>query len=331
MLPSPDVLSTSLHFSPEELTLFGGSNLYGATNDRRSAWQSEWEVCQHVIQAVNPEWGTQLTWSKYLTAATYISSRAFPSTLLSPNPSLKPSPTSHPVLLPGIDSLNHARAHPVSWVVNKPVSSSSSSHEIQDQDLLISLVLHQPTEGGSELFNNYGPKPNSELILGYGFSLPNNPDDTIVLKIGGYPPSHPNANRKWEVGRDASGIKEVWRAILEAVTTGGSEEDEDQECDSDDQDVHDPRDQLYATKLLSGMADGLLNRLPSEMVEQSSQAVQPGVQEMFQHYITGGFHQYLNRSNIDGPDFTQVRKIFWELSFNSRRCKKYDWSNLSRS
>ena len=53
----------------------------------------------------------------YLTAATHLSSRAFPSTLLSDTPSLVSTPTSYPVLLPGVDALNHARAQPVSWAV----------------------------------------------------------------------------------------------------------------------------------------------------------------------------------------------------------------------
>ena len=49
----------------------------------------------------------------------------------------------------------------------------------------LALVLHTPTSRGHELLNNYGPKPNAELILGYGFALPHNPDDTIVLRLGG--------------------------------------------------------------------------------------------------------------------------------------------------
>ncbi len=283
-LPLPGKLRTPLHFTSGELDLFKGSNLYGAAIDRRTTWQSEWETCLRVIEATNKGWGAQFSWDLYLTAATYLSSRAFPSTLLSPNPSLEPTPSSYPVLLPGIDALNHARAHPVSWVVDRPTSPSRrSSADDEGPDLLISLILRQPTEKGSELFNNYGPKPNSEFILGYGFSLPNNPDDTIVLKIGGYPPSHPYANRKWEVGRNARGIEPVWQAVIEAVTggEGGNEgsDDEDEGCD--------PRDQLYAANLLMSMADGLLKRLPSGKVVGTHASIRPEVAEMLDHYIEG--------------------------------------------
>lgn len=292
-LPSPDKLRTSLHFSSDELALFNGSNLYGATNDRREAWRDEWKACQHIIETIDKDWGAQFSWDRYLTSATYLSSRAFPSTLLSPIPSLNPTPSSHPVLLPGIDALNHARAHPVTWAVNKKTSPSlqSPGPSTNDDDLLICLVLHQGSENGSELFNNYGPKPNSELILGYGFSLPDNPDDTIVLKIGGFPPSHPNANKHWEVGREARGIDLVWKAILEAVTMSDDGEGDHDENDDGDE-GYDPRDQLYAAGILKGMADGLLKRLPSGNIEISQEVIRPEVVEMFQHYIEGGYFEF---------------------------------------
>lgn len=193
------------------------------------------------------------------------------------------------MLLPGVDALNHARAHPVSWVVNKRLPSPSQlSPQLDDADLLISLVLHQPVEYGSELFNNYGPKPNAELILGYGFSLPDNPDDTIVLKIGGYPPSHPNANRKWEVGRNARGIEFVWEAVLEAVTRAG-EDEEDQSDNNNGVEGYDPRDRLYAAGILRGMADGLFKRLPLRTLEDTKATIRPEVVEMLRHYIEGQF------------------------------------------
>jgi hypothetical protein len=37
---------------------------------------------------------------------------------------------------------------------------------------------------GNEVFNNYGAKPNDELLLGYGFILPDNPEDFVSLKMG---------------------------------------------------------------------------------------------------------------------------------------------------
>jgi hypothetical protein len=84
----------------------------------------------------------------YLTASTYLSSRAFPSTLLSAHPTLVAASTSHPVLLPGIDALNHKRGQAVSWIVD---GAGENWH-----DMSISLVVHVSTPEGEEVFNNYG-------------------------------------------------------------------------------------------------------------------------------------------------------------------------------
>ena len=109
ILPTTDKLRTSLHFTPQELELFRGTNLYGATLDRQKAWEQEWEVCRSRIAVTNSYIAHRFTWELYLTASTHLSSRAFPSTLLSDHPTLVSTPGSYPILLPGVDSLNHAR------------------------------------------------------------------------------------------------------------------------------------------------------------------------------------------------------------------------------
>ena len=135
----------------------------------------------------------------YRAAATYLSSRAFPSTLLSATPSLIASPSSYQVLLPGVDSLNHKRGHPAIWKVSKNDKFASTSEvDKVDDHLSIELSSEVAYQQGDELFNNYGPKPNSSLILGYGFALPDNPDDTILLKIG--------SSSNYQVGSSTSGF-----------------------------------------------------------------------------------------------------------------------------
>jgi len=146
---------------------------------------------------------------RFLTTATYLSSRGFSSTLLSPSSSLVQQPDSYPVLIPGIDALNHARAQPVSWVVTCPrtvTSSSSPPSTVNASQPGISFVTHNASKVGAEIFNNYGAKPNSELLLGYGFTLPANPDDTIVLKIGGLGGSSGTTAQQHEVARSATAV-----------------------------------------------------------------------------------------------------------------------------
>ncbi|KAJ7930101.1 SET domain protein [Mycena leptocephala] len=245
-LPSRDKLRTPLHFTAAELDRLKGSNLYGATIDRDREWRTEWTECQEVIGKVNGEWGDQFTWELYLTAATHLSSRAFSSTLISQNLSLTSPSVPEPILLPGVDSLNHARAEPVSWV-----QSYLGSGPIPDAGSCISLTLHNPAAAGAELFNNYGPKPNSELILGYGFSLPNVSHSTTsgtsesgrhhCPEIGGM------AGGKWEVGRDARGADGVWDSVLAALQEG-------------DEPTYD--DHLDTSDALADMVQALLDKLP---------------------------------------------------------------------
>ena len=304
ILPSADKLRTPLHFTHDELEAFRGSNLYGATHDRQREWQEECNQCREAFAAVNPTWANEFTWcvvggsfanvieldvcfgrERYLTAATYLSSRAFPSTLLSPEPSLIPTVSSHPVLLPGVDSLNHARAHPVSWVVSDTPTPNSTTRRVRlwrnvsvvmlnltrsEHTQAISLVLRTSTPSGQELFNNYGPKPNAELILGYGFSLPHNPDDTIVLKIGGGNPAG-GSQPKFEVGRNARGAEPVWNAVLAAIC--GDPEEKTVE------------DELDAAEMLAEMAENLRNRLPQP--KQAGHDVRPEVATMLEHYLEG--------------------------------------------
>ena len=61
-LPSPDKLRTGLHFTDDELDALKGTNLHGATIDRRRDWEVEWEGCHADVSGVNEEWGRALTW-----------------------------------------------------------------------------------------------------------------------------------------------------------------------------------------------------------------------------------------------------------------------------
>lgn len=203
---------------------------------------------------------------QYLTAATYVSSRAFPSTLLSPTPSLQPNMSSHPILLPGIDALNHARAHPVSWVVTYPPDIPPTATRAEPA---ISLVLHNSAAAGQELFNNYGAKPNAELILGYGFALPQNPDDTIVLKIGGG-----GTSAGLEVGRGARGAEAVWTEVL-GVVEGVEGAQEALQA------------RLDVAEMLAGMIGDLIRRLPPPVVGDERLLYRPEVLLMFEYYLEG--------------------------------------------
>ncbi|KAF9528010.1 SET domain-containing protein [Crepidotus variabilis] len=268
-LPSSEQLCTPLHFTASELDLFKGSNIFGATEDRRRDWKDEWNFCRSAISVVNPDVAAKYTWDHYLTAATYISSRAFPSSILSSTPTLVHDPSTYPVLIPAVDSLNHASRQPVSWLVTTDLASvNPQTQSLQEhRPRKIVLVHHPAVSQGQELFNNYGPKPNAELILGYGFSFENNPDDTIVLKLGGI------QGQKWEVGRNSNNAEGLWKEILatfvESEGAGPTYEDI-----------------LDASGQLREMVEILLQRLPPIEVPNTPR-IRSEVLAMRSHYLEG--------------------------------------------
>ena len=92
-------------------------------------------------------------------------------------------------MLPVLDLLNHAPRTPIAWIRNS--EGVSFIHEGKEA-----------LQTGEEVNNNYGPKSNEELLMGFGFTLPTNADDTYTLAIRPIvaPPSpiqdEPRANTK---------------------------------------------------------------------------------------------------------------------------------------
>ncbi|KAL8725370.1 MAG: hypothetical protein Q9166_007386 [cf. Caloplaca sp. 2 TL-2023] len=69
----------------------------------------------------------------------------------------------------GLDLLNHNPAARVTWQWTDSVCAITSNEELS---------------AGTEIFNNYAPKSNEELIMGYGFSLFKNVSDHCNLALG---------------------------------------------------------------------------------------------------------------------------------------------------
>ncbi|KAK9448323.1 uncharacterized protein V1518DRAFT_312045 [Limtongia smithiae] len=159
----PTSFDTPLYFTDAELALLAGTNIYGDVDLRRAAWEEEWKNAVSFVpnSAMIP--AKLYTWELYLWACTVLSSRSFPSKLV-----LKTEGLSYPVLVPLVDSLNHRPLTPVYW---------------GDLDNTFSIYAAQTIEAGHEVFNNYGPKGNEELLMGYGFCLEDNKFDVVSLKI----------------------------------------------------------------------------------------------------------------------------------------------------
>ncbi|KAJ4459863.1 putative histone-lysine N-methyltransferase SETD3 [Paratrimastix pyriformis] len=72
-------------------------------------------------------------------------------------------------LCPLIDVFNHKRATRITWV------ATGSGFRFETNAAI---------PAGAEVCNNYASKSNEEFLLGYGFCLPGNPDDTFSIKLG---------------------------------------------------------------------------------------------------------------------------------------------------
>ena len=166
----------SFHYSKDSTlgTPSGRVGNYGTGNGRRRCvCLAELEVLRSIGELSALFRGARLTYHRdaYLLANTYISSRAFPSTLLDPSSSrINPShhlsegkaqpeevpanevtPTSYPVLIPGLDTLNHRRNQAVTWV------SVASPESDTDTKRTVGLVLRADVPANEQVFNNYGP------------------------------------------------------------------------------------------------------------------------------------------------------------------------------
>jgi hypothetical protein len=73
-----------------------------------------------------------------------------------------------PVLFPVIDIPNHSNDARVDWAFDPG---------------RFSITINDGIPASGEVFNNYGPKSNDELLLGYGFCTASNPNDKVLLTL----------------------------------------------------------------------------------------------------------------------------------------------------
>ncbi|EST06397.1 hypothetical protein PSEUBRA_004293 [Kalmanozyma brasiliensis GHG001] len=190
----PRVIETPLHFSPAELALLANTPLVGSTERRLRETIVDYTRTRTLL--LGALHGSSHAFVTYLTAIltpiideqddpliaythlpglelwrwaeSAFTSRTFP-------PRLIDLPSEAPILIPGYDTFNHARAHPVTW-------SSANGN--------VCMTLNHPVPGGAQVFNNYGGKSNEEFLSSYGFTLPTISEDTLALKLAGEGKTH---------------------------------------------------------------------------------------------------------------------------------------------
>jgi hypothetical protein len=183
------------------------------------------------------------------------------------------------------DDSADSRGQPITWLTSSDPRT-------------ISLVAPSPIESGVQVYNNYGPKPNEELLLGYGFVLNPNPDDVLPLRLGGIG-SNVSANKKarltskgldagkrWIIKRDG----EIPRDLMEVLRiVMGDEHHHDHEDDEEDEEEHGHWEQEMELEqdvlgALGQMLDDKLAKLESGTPEVEAR---DDVRDMCEVYRTG--------------------------------------------
>lgn len=103
----------------------------------------------------------------YLWSTTIFTSRAFPHRIIDPS-----AKDGQAMFVPLIDLLNHKNSTLINW-----------SYDQAENDGYFTMHNLDQIEAGGEVFNNYGAKGNEELLMGYGFVIENNANDSVALRV----------------------------------------------------------------------------------------------------------------------------------------------------
>lgn len=183
-LPQPDALSSWIlpPFWPEtDACLLQGTNTGIAAEETHDAVRAEYKQARRVLKSTNVENWRDYTSSLHTWAFSMFASRSFRPSLVVPpalwDAAVAASSVPHQValddfsvLLPVFDIINHSMQAQVRWLpVGHESESSSNGPTSPPACRFQTFDTYHP---GQQIFNSYGSKTNSELLLSYGFVLP---------------------------------------------------------------------------------------------------------------------------------------------------------------
>ncbi|GAB7363780.1 hypothetical protein MBLNU230_g4348t1 [Neophaeotheca triangularis] len=156
---------------------------------RNAIYREYYEAGISVLQSAGID-TAPYTWDLFRWAVTMFTSRSFSSRALRPDSKywaayktgnagrreavlldfshVPADDLDFPVLFPVLDVPNHRNNAHVDWSFDPG---------------RFSLSTNQSLEPGNEVYNNYGAKGNDEFLLGYGFCIPDNRNDRILLTL----------------------------------------------------------------------------------------------------------------------------------------------------
>eukprot|EP00698_Gefionella_okellyi_P015406 TRINITY_DN4348_c1_g1_i2.p1 TRINITY_DN4348_c1_g1~~TRINITY_DN4348_c1_g1_i2.p1 ORF type:complete len:823 (-),score=165.16 TRINITY_DN4348_c1_g1_i2:255-2723(-) len=181
-----------LWWSTEDLAEIEGTNAWYSIRTMCTQLHAEYDAVLPAVIAANPRLfpAEAFSFEKFLWAHSAFLSRSFPSRLvtsqhrciITPNrdqtlSDVEPTPPQQEssdelgaCLLPLFDMLNHHHHAPVTW-------------HSDTQQGWVRIRTETALNAGAEMVNCYGPRSNEELLVCYGFCLPENPYDEVVIQV----------------------------------------------------------------------------------------------------------------------------------------------------
>ncbi|KAL9620699.1 MAG: hypothetical protein Q9160_004835 [Pyrenula sp. 1 TL-2023] len=186
-LSPPSEVGEFTPFQRQDLEWLDGTNLASALQNRLDDWRTDFDLGLALLRKLNFQRAIDgvYTWDMFRWAAMVFSSRGFSSAVLMETHAAdiaRPYGRDRPehrallgvfeqtfaVLVPVLDMLNYRPVSRVVWHAN-------ANH--------VGLQILEDLQPGQEVCNNYGPKDNDQLILGYGFAIPSNPFDSFAVSV----------------------------------------------------------------------------------------------------------------------------------------------------
>ncbi|KAF4625236.1 hypothetical protein G7Y89_g12935 [Cudoniella acicularis] len=183
LLPQPDEtksLALPIWWPESDRIFLAGTNAEPPISKRQQLWKAEWERGIDLLKHRLDHW-ENYNYILYQWAATIFGTRSFRASLTISEELLKDSSIRHQtldhvgqdrfsILLPVLDIGNHDGMNRVHW----------SKEPISGQFILSSS---EAVKRNNQIYNYYGDKSNSELLVGYGFTLPDPKNDIVNLKL----------------------------------------------------------------------------------------------------------------------------------------------------
>lgn len=147
-----DLAGHPLFFGAEALHALRGTAFLGVLEARRARTLEEHAWIRARVPAF-----AELDATEWMEARTLVTSRTFAC-------------GEGDALAPGADLLDHASVPVATWTCDPRAG--------------FRLRMARPVPAGAEITLSYGPKSNARLLLGYGFTLPDNPHHDVEIEVG---------------------------------------------------------------------------------------------------------------------------------------------------